>query len=306
VGLGVAACGTEFYDRPALALLAAALPEDGFRVFAPVCEGFQAFDAAHGGWMARAHPLLSVVHGDPRNPRLPEIVAEMSERASLYLAGGLGASADNRFLQVADEVCEGGLSGVMLAGGTAVALGLSQGCTPIGPVRSVTAAERNVVMEIDGRPALDVFREDIGEVLARDLARVAGYIFVAFPVAGSDTGDYLVRNLTGIDPAQGWLGVGALVEPGQPILFCRRDHESARRDLVRMLDDLKRRSGGSPKAGLYFSCLARGRNLFGPDSEELKLIREHLGEFPLAGFFANGEVSHNRLYGYTGVLALFT
>ena len=61
----------------------------------------------------------------------------------------------------------------------------------------------------------------------------------------------------------------------------------------------------SPKAGLYFSCVARGPNLFGVDSEELKTIRETLGDFPLAGFFGNGEIAHDRLYGYTGVLALF-
>ena len=53
------------------------------------------------------------------------------------------------------------------------------------------------------------------------------------------------------------------------------------------------------------SCLARGPALFGDDSQELKTIRDALGDFPLVGFFANGEISHNRLYGYTGVLTLF-
>jgi small ligand-binding sensory domain FIST len=63
--------------------------------------------------------------------------------------------------------------------------------------------------------------------------------------------------------------------------------------------------GGVPRGGLYFSCLGRGESLFGPGSIELGLIARHLGEFPLAGFFGNGEVSHDRLYGYTGVLLLF-
>jgi small ligand-binding sensory domain FIST len=185
-------------------------------------------------------------------------------------------------------------------------VGLSQGCAPIGPVRTVSEAAGNMIMTIDGRPALEAFCEDIGEELARDLRRVGGRIFVAFPVAGSDTGDYVVRSLTAIDPAQGWLGVGALPEPGQPIMFCRRDQASARQDLERMLGDLRRRSNAPPKAGLYFSCLARGRNLFGTNSEELEQVRRALGDFPLAGFFANGEVSHDRLYGYTGVLVLFS
>jgi small ligand-binding sensory domain FIST len=75
--------------------------------------------------------------------------------------------------------------------------------------------------------------------------------------------------------------------------------------MLRMLSDLGKRAGGQIKAGLYYSCLGRGRNQFGDDSEELKMIRDLLGDFPLVGFFANGEISHNRLYGYTGVLTLF-
>lgn len=72
-----------------------------------------------------------------------------------------------------------------------------------------------------------------------------------------------------------------------------------------MLEDLKQRCA-QPKGGLYISCLARGRNLFGDGSAELRLIQETLGDVPLAGFFANGEICHDRLYGYTGVLSLFS
>ena len=72
-----------------------------------------------------------------------------------------------------------------------------------------------------------------------------------------------------------------------------------------MLADVKRRATAAPRAGLYFSCVARGPNLFGPQSRELAMIRDALGDFPLAGFFGNGEIAHDRVYGYTGVLALF-
>ena len=78
-------------------------------------------------------------------------------------------------------------------------------------------------MVIDGRPALSVFTEDIGPGLASDLRRVGGLIFAGLPVAGSDTGDYLVRNLMAIDPGRGWLVLGAEIVPGDTILFCRRD-----------------------------------------------------------------------------------
>ena len=151
-----------------------------------------------------------------------------------------------------------------------------------------------------------MLKEDIGEVLARDLRKISGYIFAALPVPGSDTADYLVRNLTGIDQEAGAVAIGEMVDKGDPIMFCRRDPDTAVEDLKRMLNDLKRRAGGNPiKGGLYFSCVARGPTQFGPESADLGMIRDELGEFPLTGLFANGEISNDRLYGYTGVLALF-
>jgi small ligand-binding sensory domain FIST len=46
--------------------------------------------------------------------------------------------------------------------------------------------------------------------------------------------------------------------------------------------------------------------LLGGPSAELQLIRHELGEIPLVGFFASGEMLDGELYGYTGVLTLFT
>jgi small ligand-binding sensory domain FIST len=207
--------------------------------------------------------------------------------------------------QIAGDICEHGLSGVLLSAEIPVISGLTQGCTPLANKHTITRAEGNILAELDGRPALDVFREDIGEVLAKDLSGVAGYIFAGLPVAGSDTGDYLVRNLMGIDPDEKLLAIGDNLENDAPIIFCRRDHVSAREDMLRMLGDLGKRSKGQIKGGLYYTCMGRGRHQFGKDSEELKMIRDQLGDFPLVGFFANGEISHNRLYGYTGVLTLF-
>jgi len=205
-----------------------------------------------------------------------------------------------------DGLGNNGVAGLMLAPGISVATGLTQGCMPIGPVHRIDEARDNVVMVIDGRPALAVFTEDIGPGLASDLRRVGGLIFAGLPVAGSDTGDYLVRNLMAIDPGRGWIVLGAEIAAGDTILFCRRDPESARRDMVRMVRQLAGRLNGPAKAGIYVSCVARGAALFGNPGVETELIRESLGEFPLIGFFANGEISRDRLYGHTGVLTLFT
>ena len=309
VGFGVAASGVEYHDRPALSVMVAALPDEAFRVFKPIDAeaaggGLDDFAAAHDTWLARHQSVLGLVHGDPRNLAIEKVIEDLAARSSGFLVGGLSASRAHHH-QIAGRVTEAGLSGVLLAPEIEVAVGLTQGCSPIGAQHTITEAQDGVIVAIDGRPALEVFKAEIGELLAHDLRRVGGYIFAAFPIAGSDTGDYLVRNLTGIDPAKGWISVAEAVEPGRRILFCRRDHDTALSDLRRMVREVKQRAGPAPKAGLYFSCIARGPNLFGPDSEELRLIRDELGEIPLAGFFGNGEIFHNRLYGYTGVLALF-
>jgi small ligand-binding sensory domain FIST len=314
VGMGIAASGAEYFDRPAIAVLVAAFAGDMWRLIpnveqpgapaaAPLAELRRWADAQATGPLGGMP--LAVVHADPRNAELPTLVTGLAEAVSGFLVGGLASSRGAMDQVAGHEVVHGGVSGVLFAPGVAVSTGLSQGCSPIGPVRTVTAAQQNVLFEIDGRPALEVFKEDIGEVLARQLQKVAGYIHAAFPVVGDDTGDYLVRNLVGIDIERGWLAVGERVAAGDRVLFVRRDRAAAEEDLVRMIRRVKRGVSGAPKAGLYFSCVARGPNMFGPDSAELKILRRELGEFPLVGMFCNGEISNNRLYGYTGVLTLF-
>ncbi|MGH6660089.1 MAG: FIST signal transduction protein, partial [Rhodospirillales bacterium] len=221
-----------------------------------------------------------------------------------FLVGGLTSSRGPQH-QLAGRVVKGGMSGVLFAPGVEVATGLSQGCVPLGGSHAITKCMENVVMALDGERALDVLKSDMGELLARDLARAAGYIHAAFPVEGSDTGDYLVRNLIGIDPARGWLAVGTEIRAGDRVMFVRRDPKSAIDDLTRMVGNLKSRLPGPPRGGVYFSCVARGPNMFGKEGDEMALIRGLLGDVPLVGFYCNGEISNNRLYGYTGVLALF-
>lgn len=304
VGLGVLATGREYFDEPALAVMVATLPPGSFRVFPTVASSLDGFRAEHGAWIAAKQPTLAVVHGDPRNPQLPALLSGISEAASCFLVGGL-TSSRGTLSQVAEVVADGGVSGVLFAAEVAAATGLSQGCSPIGPIHAISDCRDNVLFELDRRPALEVFKEDVGGLLARDLPRVAGQIHAALPIAGSDTGDYLVRNLVGIDPKRGWLAIGDVPGVGDKIMFCRRDGGTAREDLARMLKRLKRRVQATPRGAVYYSCVARGPNLFGPGSAELGMVRETLGDIPLVGFFCNGEISNARLYGYTGVLTVF-
>ncbi len=315
VGLGVCAPGHEVHEMPAAAVITASLPQDGFRLFAATDDPAADLPRQHAKWIETVSPSLALVHGDPRCENLLRATVDTAAASGAFLVGGLvshrcaapllaGDTAEPQ--GAANALGKAGIAGLMLAPEIAVATGLTQGCMPIGPVRRIDEARDNVIMAIDGRPALAVFNEDIGPDLARDPRRLGGLIFAGLPVAGSDTGDYLVRNLMAIDPRQGWIVLGAEIAPGDQIVFCRRDPDSARADMTRMLSQLKGRLPGPPKAGVYVSCIARGAALFGEEGVETGLIRETLGDFPLIGFFANGEISRDRLYGHTGVLTLFT
>ncbi|HEV2303019.1 MAG TPA: FIST C-terminal domain-containing protein [Stellaceae bacterium] len=309
VGLGVLSGEGEIYDEPAVVVMTAALPREAFRVFAATSDPGSDIPRGHAGWIEASQPALVLVHGDPRCPELPRAAVDLMAASGAFLVGGLLSHRFASPLLARDAgqagFGEAGLAGVMLSAEIPVATGLSQGCLPIGPTRRIDEARDNIIMAIDGRPALSVFLEDIGPDFARDLRHAGGVIFAGLPVAGSDTGDYLVRNLMAVDPGRGWLVIGETVAPGERILFCRRDPETARRDLERMTGQLAKRLQGPPKAGIYVSCVARGAALFGESGVETALIRDSLGEFPLIGFFANGEISRDRLYGHTGVLTLF-
>jgi small ligand-binding sensory domain FIST len=310
VGLGVCSAETEVFDQAAAVVMTAALPPDKFRIFSATDDPGSDLPRRHAAWIEACQPVLALVHADPRCPDLPRAAIDVAAASGAFLVGGLVSHrcASPLLAQTSgeDSLGSNGVAGLMLAPAIAVATGLTQGCMPIGPVHRIDEARDNIVMVIDGRPASTVFTEDIGPDLARDLRRVGGVIFAGLPVAGSDTGDYLVRNLLAIDPGRGWLVLGAEVAAGDAVLFCRRDPESARRDMARMVQQLAGRISGPPKAGIYVSCVARGAALFGDAAVETRLIRESLGDFPLIGFFANGEISRDRLYGHTGVLTLFT
>lgn len=306
VAPAICATGAEYFDTPAMAIMALELPDEDYRLV-PSITAAQGGDKAlrpMADWIAARHPRFAIVHADPRGDGVLSLVPDVAAATEAYLVGGLTSSATEAG-QISGAATGGGLSGVLFGETVPVATGLTQGCSPIGPLHTVTGMNEEIVTELDGRLAIEVFNEDIGDLLARDLKRVAGYIHAAEPVPGSDTGDYMVRNLIGIDANQGWLAIGAVLHEGDPVMFVRRDGASAVEDMARMLKSLKGRAGPGIRGGVYHSCVARGPNQFGPGSQELAMIREALGDIPVVGFFGNGEISNGRLYTYTGVLSLF-
>lgn len=303
-GAGVCATGQEHFDQGALAVLVTTLPPGAWRLFDHLEDGARVADDL-AAWSLARNAGFGIVHGDPRHGPA-EAIAELAHERSLFLVGGLSSSVTGGAVQIARRPTEGGLSGVLIRPDVPVVTGISQGCSPIGPVHEVTGCRDAWITGLDGRPALEVLKEEVGELLARQLKRIGGYIHVALPVQGSERADYLVRNLIGLNMQQQAIAVGTTLRRGDPLMFVRRDGAAAQADLRRMLGELRARTEGRPIRGaLYHVCIARGPNLFGPDSAELRIIEDALGPVPLAGFFANGEIFHNRLYAYTGVLTLF-
>ncbi len=307
-GVGYAVFGPdgEVRDGKAMAILVARVPPGAVHAF----EAFEpsqrdSFLAEHGEWLKHQHAVTGLVHGDPQEPQIAEMVAGLSESAQAFLVGGLTAASETP-AQVCGRVNGSGLSGGLFGDDIRLATGMSQGCTPIGGPHRATEVVDNVIMTLDGRPALEVLKREAGDIIARDLHKAAGYIHIALPVAGSDNHDYVVRSLLGIDPKRGWLAVGEHLVTGDTVMFVRRDANTAQKEFRRMLAGLaKRLAGETVKGGVYVSCVARGAHMFGQNGRELEMIRESLGNFPLVGFSAAGEICYDRLYGFTGVLALF-
>lgn len=310
VGAGVCGPGQEIHEGHGLSVLIGSAPEDAVTALDSLRQPEDSADVTPEDWDAFARPLVGIVHGDPRNAAVPDIIALLPEILDGYLVGGLTAHVSGASQIAGDNVTGGGLSGLLLSTAVPVAVGLSQGCRPLGPVHQITGMDGDWVTALDSRPALEVLKQDLGPAAER-LKELGGIVHGAVPVEGSDTGDYVVRNLMAVDPNDGRLGFAADLTEGDRLMFVRRDPAAAEEDLRAMIQRLKSRLGpdSTPRGALYISCLSRGPQMFGPPEDggtsELSIVREELGAIPLTGFFAGGEINNNRLYAYTGVLVLF-
>jgi len=344
VGVGVAANNVEYFDAPALVLMLCELPSDQYRVFsgvAPLGLGFEAHSA--------------LVHADPNTPDLGELIGEMAARtATGYLFGGLSASRSQtvqfavggngniRGQGAASGVFSGGLSGVAFGERVNLVSRVTQGCLPISKAYCVGAAEGNVAGLLDGEPAMDVLLRDLKVTLEQPeqalqavRATLVGLLSsadsgdaVAVQRTGNFGSDVLVRHIIGLDTARGAIAVSEQVKAGMQLVFCRRNVQAAKADLMRVCAEIREElepqelaveelmalaapAGAAPHlarhiaGAVYVSCSGRGGPHFGGPSAELQIVRRALGDVPLVGFFAAGEIARNHLYGYTGVLTVF-
>jgi small ligand-binding sensory domain FIST len=251
----------------------------------------------------------------------------------------VGGNGNMRGQGAASGVFTGGLSGVAFGEGVSLVSRVTQGCQPIAAQRVITGAEGNVITELDHQPALDVLLADTGIALEDPQAAMAQLraTLVGLTAEGADavgrTGsfgaDVVVRHIIGLDPARHAVAVAERVSTGMRMAFCARNAQAARADLVRICAEIREElepeemslatasalaapapdSAPSPErriaGAVYVSCAGRGGPHFGGPSAELQIVRHALGDVPLVGFFAGGEIARHHLYGYTGVLTVF-
>ncbi|MGH8820732.1 MAG: FIST signal transduction protein [Rhodoferax sp.] len=342
VGVGIASNNVEYFDEPALAVMLCDLPSDQYRVFsgvAPLGLGFEAHTAlvhADSGTLDVAE-LIAEMAARTNTGYLFGGLASSRTQSVQFAVGGNGNIKGHG---AASGVFSGGLSGVAFGEGVNLVSRVTQGCQPVAPVHEITGVDGNVLTTLDGRPALDVLLADLGVSLDQPrvaLARVRATL-VGLSDAGSDSvtrtgnfgSDVIVRHIVGLDPARKGVAIAEVAEAGMRLAFCQRNAAAARADLIRVCAEVREElepeemplstatvlaaaeADSAPNAArrmagaIYVSCSGRGGPHFGAPSAELQIVRRALGDVPLVGFFAGGEIARHHLYGYTGVLTVFS
>ena len=241
-------------------------------------------------------------------------------------------------------VFHGGLSGVAFGPGVDLISRVTQGAQPVDRERTVTAADGNLVLSLDHEPALDVLLRELGISLEQPETAMprlrATLVGLTPPIAeagvrspqrrGQFGPEVTVRHIIGLDPGRRGVAIADVAPVGSRLAFCERNVQAARADLIRVCAEVREElepeelslplataletpeADAAPQSArriagaVYVSCAGRGGPHFGSPSAELQIVRRALGDVPLVGFFAGGEIAHHRLYGYTGVLTVFT
>ncbi len=210
-----------------------------------------------------------------------------------------------------DRASTVGSIGVTFSGPIEIDTIVSQGCRPIGEHLIVTKCKDNVILELAGRKALDVVREMAQRLADEDRQMLSRGLMVGRVVneykERFGRGDFLIRNILGIAQDVGGIAVADHPRVGQTVQLHVRDARTADEDLHLLLDGQAMQD--APEAALLFTCNGRGSKLFDQPHHDVGALRSRLGEAPLAGFFAGGEIGpvgqRSYLHGHTACAALF-
>lgn len=313
VGGGVLGDGVEHEGVPAIAALGGRLPGVGLRPFHLDQALLGARDdiavavADAVGDDARGLMILSDPFTFDLGAALPAIDAA-TPGVPVFGAQASGASAPGPHdLFLRDRVHGGGLVGLAFSGDVGISTVVSQGCRPVGPPMFVTSCQGNRVLELDGKPPTDVLKQVYEDLEPADQLRFQQSQLIGIQMRDQesyDTGDFLVRHILGVPPDERGVALGGTVERFAVVQLQVRDAQSAHEDLMKRLGPVE-----PPAGALLFSCMGRGRGLYGEPGHDSRCFYEEVAPTPMAGFFGNGEVGPVQgevfVHGYTSVFALF-
>ncbi len=343
VGVGISSNNVEYFDEPALAIMLCDIPDSQYRVFSGVAPLGQAMAQGFQAQTALVHadghtPELSELIADLANSTRSGFVfggLASSRLQSVQFARGRERTSPGS--GAGHGVYSGGLSGVAFGPEVQILTRVTQGCKPLGEVRKITEANEHVVYKLDGAPALYALMQDLqvpidnpGSAVDKVRETLVGLSLPNTPtlrLTGGLDDAVMVRHIIGLDPVRHGVAVAHMVQPGMHMAFCARDAKSAKADLLRIATEIRESlepeelsldpaatpdphntstAGKHITGAIYVSCTGRGGPHFGSPSAELQIIQRALGDVPLVGFFAAGEIAHQQVYGYTGVLTVFT
>lgn len=320
-GESIVANEREIEAAPAVSVWLASLPGttiDAFSLeFDPHADGGTIL-----GWpdaLAEPWPAGSVLLAlaDPYTFPADLLLAQLNEgRPGVPVLGGMsssGRAAGETRLLLDDAPRDNGAVLVRLHGKVRVRSVVSQGCRPIGHHYVITKGRHNVIEQLGGKPAM-VQLQELFDTLSPEEQRLMQSGLHVGRVTNEyqdrfERGDFLVRNVVGADPSSGALAIGDAVRVGQTVQFHVRDAQTADEDLRELVTGARAEADFAPLGGLLFTCNGRGTRLFSEPHHDAGVVRGMLGDIPLAGFFAAGEMGpiagRNFLHGFTASLALF-
>lgn len=321
---GVIGGGREVEDRPALSLTGATLPGvrmkgvhlDAAQVPPVYAEPRVWEDTLH--LTANQQPSFLIL-ADPFSFEAETLVRGL-DRAypSAAKVGGLASGArqvGGTVLYLGNEVHRSGAIALALTGNVQIDAIVAQGCRPIGDPLFVTVAHENLVRELDGHPPRDVLASLFEQLPAADRELFSQSLFLGMAMRADANqfmpGDFLIRNILGMDPQSGALWVNAHIPANSVVQFHLRDAAASAYDLDRALRNYRLTTLSAAAGGaLLFSCAGRGIGLYGQSDHDSNAFRRLIADVPVGGFFCDGEIgpvqNSTYLHGYTSSFAVFS
>lgn len=322
-GGGIIGGGQEVEERPAFSMVCARLPGVNIQPFYSDAMDLPDQDTSPRVWrewlgVASESEPDFILLADPFSFRGEEFLQGLDfAYPKSAKVGGLASGSHvgrGNALYLGDKFHNSGLVGLALSGNVEMDTIVAQGCRPIGRPLKITKCEGSFLQELDGKNTFELLEELIESANDYDRQLIQTALFLGIemsPLADEPKqGDFLIRNIVGVDRASGAISIGAFLRAGQLVQFHLRDKIMSAEDLNLLLSKYSAEGKtGQARGALLFSCLGRGRLLYGTPNHDSEMFKDKLGDVPLGGFFCNGEIgpvgNTTYLHGYTSSFGIF-